>query len=277
MWQRLKDRYAVSNTATRVQLQSKLSRMLYKNQSMQDFVDDFEEIFNRLSAMGSSVSEELQVAMFLSSFGDKNKSQFGSVIASLQTRQESLDWETATATLIQEYEDQQAHHGGSGSSRDIEHTHALYSTRVRPHRRSHRGSLSYKKCFSCNRRGHFARECPKKNASRDERRSRSEQQIPSGSGSSSANHTHLLHASAMLSVTDVPQKFILDSGASDHMVCNLNMLHNYEEIEPRPIMLGDQTTLYATHIWGGYLRIFSWKFIYAIHTSACTICTTASL
>lgn len=39
MWLRLKNRYALSNTATRVQLQSKLSRMNYWNQPMSDFLD----------------------------------------------------------------------------------------------------------------------------------------------------------------------------------------------------------------------------------------------
>ena len=85
MWRRLRDRYAVSNTATRVQLQSKLSRMSYKGQSMQEYVDSFEEIFNRLAAMDSIVSEDFQVAMLLASFGDKNRSQFGFAISSLQT------------------------------------------------------------------------------------------------------------------------------------------------------------------------------------------------
>lgn len=54
-WSRLRDRYAVSNTATRVQLQARLARMVYSGQMMQDFIDPFEEIFNRLSSMGSQV------------------------------------------------------------------------------------------------------------------------------------------------------------------------------------------------------------------------------
>ena len=103
MWSKLRDRYAVSNTATKVQLQTRLSSMSYQEQSMQDYVDTFEEIFNRLAAMQSEIAEDLQVAMLLASFGDKSKSLFGYLIASMQAVQESLDWETATANLIQEY------------------------------------------------------------------------------------------------------------------------------------------------------------------------------
>ena len=113
MWVRLRERYAVSNTATKVQMQSKLTRMSYTGQPMQDYIDAFEEIFNRLAAMESDVAEDLQVAMVLASFGDKNKSSFGHVLAALQTIQEKLDWETVTASLLQEYEEQLLRSGSS--------------------------------------------------------------------------------------------------------------------------------------------------------------------
>lgn len=70
MWERLRERYAVSNTATNLKLQSRLVRMNYSRQPMQDYMEAFEEIFNRLAAMKSDVSEDLQVAMLLVSFGD---------------------------------------------------------------------------------------------------------------------------------------------------------------------------------------------------------------
>lgn len=105
MWIRLRDRYAVSNTAIKVPLQSRFSRLSYKGQSLQESVDSFEEIFNRLTAMSSDIDEELQVAMMLASFGDKKQSPFGHVFSSLQKIQEKLDWETTTASLLREYDE----------------------------------------------------------------------------------------------------------------------------------------------------------------------------
>ena len=64
-----------------------------------------EEIFNRLAGMDSAVSEELQVAIFLSSFGDLNQSRFGHAISSPQNIQNTLSWETATSRLLQSYDD----------------------------------------------------------------------------------------------------------------------------------------------------------------------------
>lgn len=104
MWILLREWYVVSNTASKVQLQSKLALMSYFGQPMQDHIDSFEEIFNRLAGMKSDSGEDLQVAMVLASpFGDKNISAFGHVIDSLQTIQEMLDWQTATVSLLQEY------------------------------------------------------------------------------------------------------------------------------------------------------------------------------
>ena len=106
MWVTLKERYSVSITAKKVQIQSKLARLIYKGDPMQDYIDTFEELFNRLASMKSEIPEYLQVAVVLASFGDKHKSPFGHVIASMQSVHESVDWETTTARLLQEYEEQ---------------------------------------------------------------------------------------------------------------------------------------------------------------------------
>ena len=59
---------------------------------MQDYVDAFEGIFDRLAAMKGEIAKDLKVSMLLPSFGDKNQSAFGHQIASLQILQEKLDW-----------------------------------------------------------------------------------------------------------------------------------------------------------------------------------------
>lgn len=85
MWQKLHERYVVTNVVTKVQLQTRLSKHVYRGQVMSDYVDMFEEIFNRLSGMGSHIQEDMQIAMYLASSGDKGKSPYGHVISSMQT------------------------------------------------------------------------------------------------------------------------------------------------------------------------------------------------
>ena len=100
MWNRLRERYAVSNVTTRVQLQSKLAKLSFHDQAMSDYIGSFEEVFDRLAAMGTAVSEEMNVATLLSSFGDKFRSPYGHTVASLQTFGNSLNWEAVTARLL---------------------------------------------------------------------------------------------------------------------------------------------------------------------------------
>lgn len=163
MWINLKNRYSVSNTATQVQLQSKLARISYGNESMQDYIDSFEEILNRLTATSSVVGESMLVVTFLASFGNKAKSPFGPLIASLQTRSGKLEWEIVTSTLIQQYED----HVGCGNkwiktTKLAYHGQALTANSLRqgPVGKSRwRGGLERCRCYKCHRVEHIARNC----------------------------------------------------------------------------------------------------------------------
>lgn len=80
MWIMLKDRYAVANIATRLQLQTRISRMAYRSQLISELVNDFESLFNKLAGVGSAVSEDMQIYHFLAAFGDKNRSPFGHAV-----------------------------------------------------------------------------------------------------------------------------------------------------------------------------------------------------
>ena len=72
---------------------------------MSEYVGDFESLFNQLTAMGSSIDEDMKVAMFLASFGDKTRSTFGHLVTVLQLREASCIWEIVSSALLQEYEE----------------------------------------------------------------------------------------------------------------------------------------------------------------------------
>ena len=108
------------------------------------------------------------MAMFLASFGYKNKSIFGYYIAALQTIQDALDWETATATLCLEYDDHLLSSGGSGKATRIdEHTRALSADVFHQHGTSRQSLWKAKRtrrsdkrrCYACGKIDHVARDC----------------------------------------------------------------------------------------------------------------------
>lgn len=87
-------------------------------------------------------------------------------MSSLQVLQENLNWETATATLIQEFDEQMHRSGtGPGSQRDVEDARALYADEI------WRGKLrrgadgpreERRKRYKCGKVGHLIRSCYRK-------------------------------------------------------------------------------------------------------------------
>lgn len=251
MWNKLQERYAVSNTATRVQLQARLARMMYINQPMGDYVDGFEEVYNRLDGMQSTISDEMQIAMFLASFGDLNKSSFGYIISSLQVMQENLSWETVTARLLQAYDDSLFQSGKSKKPTGDDHT-ALVVRKNWQRKGTGNKFVERRKCYQCHQKGHLARDCPTRDdgsnvnhAHRDNRIRNSAHKavllvaqanrkpIPVRSGSAFVRNR------VMQRPQNTYADILLDSGASDHMVRNLSWLRDTVDISPRDIVLGD--------------------------------------
>ena len=128
---------------------------------MPDYIDGYEEIFNRLAAMQSHVSEEMQIAMLLASFGDKSQSQYGHIVTSLQTVQDELKWETVSARLLQEYDELSSR--SSSSRTQVKKNSLALAVFGRPKRRHeaarHHSRNEKRRCFKCNRIGHIARNC----------------------------------------------------------------------------------------------------------------------
>lgn len=127
MWKRLMDPYAVTNVVTRAQLLTRLSKLSYRSQVMSDYIDNFEEIFNRLAGMEASMTEDMQVEIFMASFGDKGRFTYGQVIASFQTIEENISWEVVTYRMLQEYEEKTLQLRNSDRVRSSSCGHALQS------------------------------------------------------------------------------------------------------------------------------------------------------
>ena len=167
MWKRLKDRYAVPNTATPVQLQSRLSRITHSNQPIGDYIDSFDEIFNRLAGMGSLIAEDMQIALFLSSFGDPGRSRYGHIVTSFQTLHDDLSWKTVTAPLLQAYEDimwQSVNRRSPAGAHMNVPAQALAVTTDSKGRffgKRNRPNVEKRRWYECRQIGHLAKSCPR--------------------------------------------------------------------------------------------------------------------
>eukprot|EP00794_Sanderia_malayensis_P015002 gene15002-16551_t len=103
-------------------------------------------------------------------------------------------------------------------------------------------------CHSCHEKGHFARDCPKRNAG-----NRNSQD---SSGSNSRNHTsvnyatykendEVLNEEALYACsTKAIGNWIIDSGATQHMTCERDSLSDYVEFKrPSLVTLGDNSSI----------------------------------
>lgn len=77
---------------------------------MNEYIDEFENIFNPLTDMAEPISESMRVAMLLFSFADKTSSPYDHILSSLQSHTETPSWEIVTARVVQDYEENISSH-----------------------------------------------------------------------------------------------------------------------------------------------------------------------
>lgn len=209
MYRKLCERYATENAATRVQLQTKLHQTRFTEVTvMSDYVDDLESVFSRLEAMGSPIGNSMQIAILFSSFVSTRETPYRPVISALQTlSDEELSWEKVTARLLQEYDTSTSETKTEGSGpAGLLGTERALQAKVRG------------RCFKCGRKGHYKPDC--RSVKPDHR----------------AGHPSTHRA---LVSRQGDHQFIVDSGATSHMIGDRALAHLFHCSQHRAIVLCD--------------------------------------
>ena len=224
MWRKLCERYATATATTRVQLQTRLHQMNYSSaKSMSEYIDEMEGIFNRLESMECPVQESMKVAILLASFGNKPTSSYGPVISALETlSDDKLTWDSTTSRMLQEYDSKQSHSAeltrSEGSKRFV-------------------SALKVKAnvvCYSCGKKGHFARDCYGKKDREDEK---------------PFNYAKVCTKPkvqfAMAGIDGAYVKTIIHSGDSSHMVGSKALLKAPFTSVKQRVVLGDGRSVFS--------------------------------
>lgn len=114
--------------------------------------------------------------------------------------------------------------------------------------RNNRKFIERRKCYNCGKRGHLAKDCRIKH--KEQRTEESNGVIHTAVLLLAYQEGSQMHISTEKSnngstfpcESKAEVRFTLDSGASDHMISNIQFLHNVKEIAPRKIILGDGTS-----------------------------------
>lgn len=231
IWERLNERYAATNTATKVQLQMKLNRMVYKGQSM------FETLYNKLDIMKCNVRDDMRVATLLASFGDKNKTSFGHTIANIQSGNDAESWDAAASRLPQEFDEQEW--AGEADTDKKKKTALAFNANDEGevNRRSPRNNQRRKetrRCFNCKKVGHIARNCRQRKRDEPEKYGGSNKRFVQDE----SNHAVMLMAIEE-NATDDAERFIIDSGATNHMVTASHWMTAASPCGERKVTIGN--------------------------------------
>ncbi|KAK9695443.1 Zinc knuckle [Popillia japonica] len=204
IWERLKTLYQDSGLVHKIGRLRKLpSTKLEDCDSMMSYVSQVIDTANKLNGIGFAVSEEWLGVILLTGLTDN----FEPMIMGLE-----ITGDTIKTKLF----DTIGHKSNDGS--------AFFGKKIaknaKPNGNTVHNPKKNVKCFKCKKRGHFANECPTKT-----------EKVNKSNSSEGKNAFHAV----LLSNSTTPNldEWYIDSGASQHMTMDEELLHNRKQIEPR--------------------------------------------
>lgn len=215
MWKKLNARYEAASTANKINLLTSLINIRYQSaKDMGDFISELETHFNKLACMGLPIVEEMQVAILLVSV--MHEESMKSTVAALKTVDaDRATWDSVCSRLLEERRSQKMMKGDTISTN-------VGTLRAASVRGKYNGSRM--RCYKCNKLGHISRNC--KSDWKEKR----------------DNKAQTLRI-ATVSKENPLEKFVIDSGASQHISNCLEDFSSLEEITPVTVHLADNTTV----------------------------------
>jgi len=226
-WDALRSHFERDTLANKLLLKKKYFRMEMKETtSIETHLKEMKELTNRLAAVGAPIAEEDQVVNILGSVPTK----FSTLVTSLEARgDDDLSLSYVQQALIHEEQKLSANTdvaGGTGGS-------ALLGRQPRQLR-----------CYECGELGHMSRHCPQKKTIHN---------ASTAKESDSGERDGAFAASVELPSGVV---WLVDSGASSHMMRQKMLLTNYQEFDaPQRVSLGDGHSVDAVGAGNVYLKM----------------------
>lgn len=213
-WKMLDRIFNGTTPSRKVSLYKKLIKLKcddYNN--ITEHLTEFMSILDQLSSLGLNFDEEIKAIILLSSL----PTSFDNFIIAIETRDELPTMEILKNKIIEEFNRQSQNDNNRSSE-------AVLQIKVKGNNtRKTKSGPKQLICYFCKRSGHFCRNCPEK------------QKLESKSSSA---------MSAALADAKDDNVWVLDSGASHHLVNNINFMQKMIKIND-DVRLADNSVIKA--------------------------------
>ena len=239
IWDKLKVRFERDTVANKLFLKQKFFSLKMKEcESLDEHFRRMKEITDQLAAIKAPIPEDEHIVALLLSL----PRSYNTLITALTTKGDDLNLAKVHQALLSEEEkrtQQKCKSSGSGIDR---------GETALQHDKSSRKPI---KCFGCGQENHVIRNCPQKKKGQQESRGRfgnpSKHKASPADTDAGKNEDYggNVFAVGLIAAEEI-NGWIIDSGASQHMTANRDILANYCEFpEPEPVALGDGRSVFA--------------------------------
>ena len=255
-WDTLKEQFARQSILQKVRLRQRYySCKFQRNGNMLQHINTLKSLYDQLREIGAEIDDQELAMTLLASLPD----EFKPLITALDAVGESnLSFQKVKAMLLNDFDRNSDNFAVQKSENALfakRNVHGRRGFQGRGRRGSvsrgagNAGNLHADKVFTgtchfCKERGHYARDCPKKN-SRNFNHSNLNAANYSGSHDNDDNHDEALITTSH-SIDKQRNSWIIDSGATQHMTYQRECLSDYVEFKnPATVSMGDDHVILA--------------------------------
>ena len=242
IWDKLKERFQRDTIASKLFLKQKFFSLKMKDDdSIEEHLRHMKEITDQLAAINAPIPEDEHIVAILLSL----PRTYNTIVTALTAKGDELHLAQVQQALINEEEKRLQSKASKSTTTGSDRGESALR-----HEKFHRKPI---RCYECNQEGHISRNCRQKNGQKGykpkgawkpgkHKAAPAETACPEEDNEPSDN----AFATGLVTASKEENKWIVDSGASQHMTSSHQLFVDYEEFtEPEPVTLGDGHTVNA--------------------------------